>query len=387
VNHIKHIVVRLKMASESPLHGSNVAFAAAHDTLLHQKGAMKVSVKSADEKEISRQNSQTSPTPSLTADENFRNQKQAFDIAVDAQGPESVIHALLDAAPDLKVYTRSSKHYGALRGVYNKLITAQPLVICRPNSASQISAVVRVSHEYSVPLGVRCGGHDVWGRGCISDSITIDMRELDTQTLAPDKQTVRIGGGVSSRNFVSFLDTHGLCTANGTAGNVGWTGWAMWGGYGPLNDYVGLGVDNIVGAKVVMENGEIVDADEELLWGIRGAGGNLGVVVETTVRVHPMPEILAGFVGYAWEEAEKVLLAYQALLDKGVPDALCGQMGFAKTKRGIGMALLFVWPDPDFEEGRKWLEVVRGFGKVVVDTVAESMLKRLFSVKFSPMPQ
>lgn len=358
--------------SKPILQASLVASTLVQETLSPGKDGITVSEKDAQDT-ITSEPLLVSPTPSCTADESFRNQKEDFDASVDVQGSEPIIQAILSAAPpDLKLYTRSSPRYESLRGIYNKLITAQPLVICRPNTIAQICAIVRVAGQHKVPLAVRCGGHDVWGRGCIADSITIDMREMDSQVLAQDEQTVSIGGGVSSRNFVGFLDAHGLCTANGTAGNVGWTGWAIWGGYGPLNSYVGLGVDNILGAKVVMANGELVDADEELLWGIRGAGGNLGVIVETTVRVYSMPKILAGVIGYAWEEAEKVLLGYQALLDKGVPHALCGQMGFVKTQRGIGMFLLYVWPDVDMEEGRKWLEIVRKLGTVVVDTVAES---------------
>ena len=310
----------------------------------------------------------------FTADEKFCHDREPFDATVDAQGSEPVVQHLLATVPDLKLYTPSSPRYEALRGMYNKLITAQPLVICRPTNVSQIQVIVRIAAEHRTPLAVRCGGHDVWGRGCIANSVTIDMREMDSQLLAEDKQTVRIGGGVTSRNFVGFLDTHGLCTANGTAGNVGWTGWAIWGGYGPFNDYVGLGLDNIVAAKMVTASGELVDADSELLWGIRGAGGNLGVIVETTVRVHPMPKILAGFIVYAWPDAGDVLLKLQALLDIGVPDALCGQMGFKKTKWGVGMSLVYAWPDQDFEEGKKWLDVVRKLGKVTVDTVSESML-------------
>ena len=323
---------------------------------------------------------------SFTADETFRHQKEPFDASVDAHGRDAIVQTLLTAVPDLKLYIRSSSRYEGLRSAYNKLITAQPLVICRPTNASQVSAIVRVAGEQKLSLGIRCGGHDVWGRGCIADSITIDMREMDSQTLADDKQTARIGGRVTSRNFVSFLDTHGVCTANGTAGNVGWTGWAIWGGYGPFNDYVGLGVDNIVAAKMVTATGEIVEADAELLWGIRGAGGNPGAIVETTIRVHPMPKILAGVIGYAWEEADKALLALQALLEKGVPDALCCQMGFMKTTWGVGMSLIYAWPDPDFEEGKKWLEVVRALGKVIVDTVSESESKKYTRTVFLNFP-
>jgi FAD/FMN-containing dehydrogenase len=206
------------------------------------------------------------------------------------------------------------------------------------------------------------------------------MRELDTQTLAEDRQSVRIGGGVTSQNFVGFLDEHGLCTANGTAGNVGWTGWAVWGGYGPFNDYVGLGVDNILSARLVLADGSLVEAGpgSELLWGVRGAGGSLGVIVDVTVKVYPMPVILAGFIAYQWGESAKVLSGLQELLDRGIPDTMCLQMGFMKTKWGVGMSLIFAWPDSEtLDEGRTWLETVRGLGAIQVDTVGESKLLSL----------
>lgn len=166
---------------------------------------------------------------SLICDGEFRHPDISFDPAQDAQsGDNPVINALCKEVPGLKIYSRSSPHYEALRQVYNTLITAKPLVVCRPQTIAQVQAIVKIVKRLGVPLGVRCGGHDVWGRGCVVDSVTIDMRELDEQRLAEDKKTVFVGGGVTSDNFVGFLNTHGLCTANGTAGHVGWTGWAIW---------------------------------------------------------------------------------------------------------------------------------------------------------------
>lgn len=166
---------------------------------------------------------------STTCGEQFRHQNFPFDPAQDApSGEHPAIDALREQLPDLKIYSKSSPQYASLRQVYNTLITAEPAVICRPQTNAQVQAVVGLVRALGLPLGVRCGGHDVWGRGCIADSVTIDMRELDEQRLSTDKKTVFIGGGVTSDNFVAFLDTHGLCTANGTAGHVGWTGWAIW---------------------------------------------------------------------------------------------------------------------------------------------------------------
>ncbi|OGE58232.1 hypothetical protein PENARI_c001G11611 [Penicillium arizonense] len=316
----------------------------------------------------------------FTAPTEYRHESVPFDPAVDTENSPPVVDSIRATDSTLKVYTRSSPNYEALRGLYNKLITDQPLAICRPKTIEQVQIIVRAARSANppVPLGIRCGGHDVYGRGCTPDSVSIDMRELDHQTLSTDRQSIRLGGGVTSRNLVGFLDTHGLCTANGTAGNVGWTGWAVWGGYGPFNDYVGLGVDNILAATLVLADGSVVEADpgSELLWGVRGAGGSFGVIVDVTVRVYPMPVILAGFIAYQWEESDKVLSGLQDMLDQGIPDAMCLQMGFMKTKWGVGMSLIFAWPDSEsLEEGRTWLEAVRKLGAIQVDTVAETTFK------------
>lgn len=307
----------------------------------------------------------------------FRHDAITFDPAHDAQTSGSrIIEKLLAAVPDLKVYARTSPRYEALRGGYNKLITAKPLVICRPASVAQVQAIVKTATVLEIPIGVRCGGHDVFGRGCIADSITIDMRELDTQELAQDKKTVTAGGGITSKNLVGFLASHGLCTSNGFAGEVGWTSWASWGGYGPLGDYVGLGVDNIVGATIVTANGDVVEADGELLWALRGAGGNLGIIVETKIKTYPMTTIQAGFIVYPWDETSQVLQGLQKLLDAGVPDKLCIQAGFSKGDWGLGMALTYIWPESETIqiEGKEWLNKLKSLGTVVVDTIRESKL-------------
>ncbi|GKU22902.1 unnamed protein product [Fusarium langsethiae] len=307
----------------------------------------------------------------------YRHVMMPFSAEQDAQTHgNSALAKLTDAIPDIKIYTRSSPHFETLRGVYNKLITAQPLAICRPTSVAQVQAIVKAVSGLGVPLRVRGGGHDVFGRGCIADSVTIDMRELDTQELSQDKKTVRVGGGITSKNVVGFLGLHNLCTSNGFAGEAGWTSWASWGGYGPLGDYVGLGVDNIVGAKIVTASGDLVHADgeSELLWALRGGGGNFGVIAETNVRVYPMSTIQAGFIVYPWPETADVLLRLQALLDSGVPDKLCLQAGFRKGEWGLGMAVTYIWPEAETigPESEKWLQKLKDLGTCIVDTVQET---------------
>ncbi|KAM5466569.1 hypothetical protein MauCBS54593_005826 [Microsporum audouinii] len=331
----------------------------------------------------------TSSTP-FSATAEHRQEPTPFDPAVDAQGSEPIVQTLQSLDSTLKLYTRASPHYGSLRGCFNKAIAAEPLVICRPVSVEQVQLIVRTVGGLpdGPPLAVRGAGHDVWGRGCIADSVTIDVRELDGQTLAEDKQSVSIGGGVLSGNLVGFLNTHGLCTSNGTAGNVGWTGWAIWGGYGPFNDFVGLGVDNILSARIVLADGRLVEAKagSDLLWAIRGAGGNFGVIVETTVKVYRMPVILAGFIVYKWEESEQALHRVQELLDKGVPDAMGMQVGFMRSRAWLGLSLIYTWADSDrLDEGKKWLEEVRQLATVTIDTISETTFKDFQAITTKPV--
>ncbi|EZF36477.1 hypothetical protein H109_03656 [Trichophyton interdigitale MR816] len=321
-----------------------------------------------------------------------RQEAAPFDPAVDAQGAEPIIQTLKSLDSSLKLYTRSSPHYERLRGCFNKLITARPLVICRPVTVEQVQLIVRAVGDLAggdgcPPLAIRGGGHDVWGRGCIADSVTIDVRELDKATLAEDKQSVTVGGGILSGNLVGFLNTHGLCTSNGTAADVGWTGWAVWGGYGPFNDYLGLGVDNILAAKVVLADGTLVEAkpESDLLWAIRGAGGNFGAIVELTVKVYHMPAILGGFIVFKWEETRQALHKLQELLDKGVPDALGIQVGFNRSKVGLGMSFIYTWADSsNLAEGKKWLETLKQLATVVVDTTTETTFKDFQAMTTKP---
>jgi FAD/FMN-containing dehydrogenase len=174
-------------------------------------------------------------SPSLTATPAHRHPVVSFDTTIDAQPPPgcsdaeaAIITTLRSRVPGLKLYTRSSPQYEVLRGCYNKHVTARPLVICRPATVAQLQDVVRTVRSLGgdVPLGVRCGGHDVFGRGCVADSVTVDMRELDALVLDQEGRTVAVGGGVIGKNLVGFLDAHGLGTAGGFAGEVGWTAWA-----------------------------------------------------------------------------------------------------------------------------------------------------------------
>lgn len=131
------------------------------------------------------------------------------------------------------------------------------------------------------------------GRSMKNGAVALDLRRINHVHVQVDKETAtaRIGGGSLMADVIAELQREGFITPVGTIGQVGYVGWAMYGGYGQYSALFGLGVDQIVGAKVVNATGEIVEADRELLKGIRGAGGAFGVVAELTVSIYKLDKV------------------------------------------------------------------------------------------------
>lgn len=221
---------------------------------------------------------------------------------------------------------------------------------------------------------MRSGGHDLWGRSLIDSAVILDIRELNQIALAEDQKSITIGGGTQTGDVVSFLDSHGLVTPCTLASVTGHVGWAFSGGFGPLVNAFGLGVDQIISAKIVTAEGELREADSELLWGIKGAGGAFGVLTEVKFKTYTLPKMLGGMLMFKFDEAEKIIGDAQKLLDEeDVPAQL--SIGCHFSKRGTEtLMMMFSWASVDFEEGRKWLSRIKGLGTVMMDMVSESKL-------------
>lgn len=203
--------------------------------------------------------------------------------------------------PDLKAFcsdarvpfaTKGSDRFASLQssftGPYEE---AAPQAIVLPQDADQARQVVEYCLSQELPLVVRGGGHDMYGRFTALDAVCIDLRHLSSVNVSTDKKTVKVGGGITSIQLVEELAKHDLQVPIGSCGTVGFTGWCLVGGFGPYIHSYGLGADQIVGARVVNSRGQLVDADARMLKGLRGGGGNLGLVVELEVKAYPRQEV------------------------------------------------------------------------------------------------
>ena len=216
------------------------------------------------------------------------------------------------------------------------------VLVCR--STSDVQSAVRVARQAALPLSVRAGGHD-WACRSLCDGLVLDLTAMRTSQLAPDRSWVSIGGGTRGRDLFVHTDPIGMAPVTGSMGAVGLAGLTLGGGYGALVGRYGLASDNLVGAEVVLADGEIVRAeadDAELLWALRGGGGNFGVVTTLDIRLHPMPSVYAGMVLYPFEAAQTVFEGASAICAASSDD-LGLQIGIIPTPNGPLVSLAPTW--------------------------------------------
>jgi FAD binding domain len=233
--------------------------------------------------------------------------------------------AALAAANDLravmqgKVVLLGDAAYPATRQIWNGAVDHQPALFAVCETTKDVQAAVQVADSHGLPLSVRGGGHDWAGRALRHDGLVIDLRQMRHVEVEAHAQIATISGGVSAGDLISATAPYGLIAVTSTIGAVGMAGLTLGGGYGPLTSRYGLALDNLLGAEVVLANGQIVTANAsenaELFWALRGGGGNFGVVTSMRVRLHRPPGLLAGLILFPWSEAEQVLHGYAKAIE------------------------------------------------------------------------
>ncbi|KAI9797366.1 MAG: hypothetical protein M1833_005546 [Piccolia ochrophora] len=257
--------------------------------------------------------------------------------------------------------------------------TNTPLAIVRPKNAAEVSRIVRYAVAYDISITVRGGGHELYGRSIVNGALAIDLRLLNSTQIIDKGTLARLGGGTSHREYATALASEGFITPFSTVVSVG-LGWNMIGGYSLVSGHYGLGVDQIVGAKVVNWQGEIVEADEDMLFGIRGAQGNFGVVVELTIKIYPIETprktILAGQILFESSNISSIthnfFRGYEALESKDLPLEI-GIEPFVVNILQLGrtFGVFVISTSADLNASKFYVDKVKEFGNLIDDTVAE----------------
>jgi FAD/FMN-containing dehydrogenase len=196
--------------------------------------------------------------------------------------------------------TPTDAEYEAARVVMEGTADLHPAVIVRVANADDVARVIRYARETGAELAVRSGGHSGAGHGTTEGGAVIDLRDMKGLEIDPDGRTAWAETGLTAGEVTTAAAEHGLAVGFGDTASVGIGGITTGGGIGYLVRKHGLTIDSVLAAEVVTADGEIlaVDADQhsDLFWGIRGGGGNFGVVTRFKYRLHPVPAVIGGIL-------------------------------------------------------------------------------------------
>ena len=205
--------------------------------------------------------------------------------------------------------------YEQARLCFNLLIDRRPAAIARCVDADDVAAALAFGRENDLEIAVRGGGHNPAGHCAVDDGLVIDLTKMRTVEVDPGEKVARSGGGATWLEFDAATQQHGLVTPGGVVGSTGVTGLTLGGGIGHLTAQYGLTCDNLLGATLVTPAEGIVRTEdpghEELLWGLRGGGGNFGVATELRMRLHPLERVVGGRLEYEGEGVAGALRAFR----------------------------------------------------------------------------
>jgi FAD/FMN-containing dehydrogenase len=225
--------------------------------------------------------------------------------------------------PDvLRTQLRGSVHfpgepeYEQARTVWNAMIDRHPAAVFRASSADDVVRAVNFARERGMVLSVRSGGHHIAGNAVCDGGLLLDLSYLKSVRIDQKSRLARVEPGITLGELDQITQGSGLATPLGINSTTGVAGLTLGGGFGWTSRKLGLTIDNLVSAEVVLATGERVTAsaseNDDLFWAIRGGGGNFGVVTSFEYELHSVgPEVLAGLVVYPYAEATQVLQAYR----------------------------------------------------------------------------
>jgi FAD/FMN-containing dehydrogenase len=261
--------------------------------------------------------------------------------------------------------------YDDARAVWNAAIDRRPAAIVRCADASDVQRALAVAHDRGLSIAVRGGGHSFAGKAVCDGGLVIDGTPMKQVEIDCERRLARAGAGCTLGDFDAATQAVGLATTMGTAPPTGISGLTLGGGIGWLMGCFGLACDNLVGAELVTVDGRVVRARAEentdLLWGLRGGGGNFGVVTALEYQLHPVTTVLGGAITYPLDRAADVLRAYRDVTD-AAPDQLVAVSGILPLATGPAFGVAVCW-NGDPAAGERVIAPLRRLGTPLEDTV------------------
>jgi FAD/FMN-containing dehydrogenase len=287
--------------------------------------------------------------------------------------------------------------YDGGRVVWNRSVDRRPDAILRCRSAGDVVAAIRFARDAGHEIAVKCGGHSVLGLSVPNGGVMIDLSPMSGVRVDPQARKAWVGGGSLLRNLDIAAEKHGLATTAGNVSHTGVGGLTLGGGMGWLARQLGLSCDNVEAFTVVTADGRVVRATEsenpDLFWGLRGGGGNFGVVTEFEFRLHPMNgRVLLVELVFDSADAGGAMRGWRDLLtDAPRAATLTASATTAGDTAGLPARLLnrptvtlgYVWVG-DIDKGRAYLSKLREIGTPAMERVREMTYVELQSMSDDP---
>ncbi len=273
---------------------------------------------------------------------------------------------------DGRVLTPGDPGYDAARTVWNAMIDRHPRMIVQAASVTDVVAAVRLARERDLEIGVRCGGHNVAGLAVPANGLMIDLTRLSGVRVDPIRRRARVQGGALLGALDRASQPYGLATTAGNVSHTGVAGLTLGGGMGWLARQHGLACDNVVSYTMVTADGEVVTASRaenpDLYWGLRGGGGNFGIVTDFDFQLHHTgTQTLVAEFDFRAEDAVPVLEGWRDL-NTVAPRQATFTADVHSTASGPIATVGFVWVG-DPAQGHRLLPAMRALGRPLAERI------------------
>jgi FAD/FMN-containing dehydrogenase len=279
-----------------------------------------------------------------------------------------------------RVIGRDHPEYEGARKLYNAMIDKRPLLIARCADVADVIAAVNFGRDNKLPIAIRGGGHNGPGLGSVENGLVIDLSTIKDVRVDPKNRTARVGPGCTSGDVDHATQAFGQAVPFGVVSTTGVAGLTLSGGHGYLTRQYGLSADNLLEADVVLADGSFVTASEtenpDLLWGLRGGGGNFGVVTSFLFRTNPVAMVYGGPIVFELSDASAVMKWFRDTQPKA-PEEFYMFLGlqsvppadpFPKEHWSKKMCVIVVSHSGPIAEGEKAVNAVRAaLPKPIID--------------------
>ena len=273
--------------------------------------------------------------------------------------------------------------YDTIRQVHNGMIDRRPALIARCGGTADVVDAIAFGQAHGLEIAIRGGGHNVAGRAVCEGGLMLDLSLMKGIWVDPGTRRARAQAGVNWGEFNRATQLHGLATTGGAVGSTGIAGLTLGGGFGYLMGRHGYTIDNLVSAEVVTAGGEVLTASQtenpDLFWGLRGGGGNFGVVTQFEYALHPVgPEIAGGLIAFDQENTADVL-DYAAELKNTSDDDFTAVCSLTHAPDGSGrkLAAMLVSHFGEKQTAAKTLDGIRSIAPAEIDQLGATSYCKL----------